>query len=99
MYSPFPGMDPYLESQRNWTGFHHSLADEITAQLNKTIRPKYYARPATYTAYDVIEISEPATRAIYPDISLWQSSERVYANASGVSHNRTDMAGCRMAGS
>lgn len=72
MPSPFPGMDPYFESQRNWSGFHHGLADEISAQLNRNVRPKYYARPATYATYDVIEVSEPVSRAIYPDVAVWQ---------------------------
>ena len=43
MPSPFPGMDPYLEDKDIWPGFHHSLADEIKAQLNPVIGPKYYA--------------------------------------------------------
>ena len=72
MPSPFPGMDPYLESQRNWSGFHHGLADEISAQLNRSVRPKYYARSVTYATYDVIEVAESVSRTIYPDVSVWQ---------------------------
>jgi len=36
-------MDPYLEDSHIWPGFHHSLAEEIRAQLNARIGPKYYA--------------------------------------------------------
>ena len=43
MPSPFPGMDPYLEDPPIWPGFHHSLAEDIKAQLNGLIGPKYYA--------------------------------------------------------
>src|SRR5262249_27202630 len=43
MSSPFPGMDPYLEAPEIWRGFHHSLADEIIAQLNARLSPRYYA--------------------------------------------------------
>lgn len=82
MPSPFPGMDPYLESQRNWTGFHHGLADEISAQLNRRVRPAYYARPMTYTTYDVIEIAEPATRVIYPDVGVWNTPSRAASSAA-----------------
>lgn len=77
-------MDPYLESQRNWTGFHHGLADEISAQLNRRVRPTYYARPMTYTTYDVIEIAEPATRAIYPDVGVWNTPTRAATPALSI---------------
>lgn len=39
----FPGMNPYLEDPNLWPGFHHLLADEIVAQLNAHIGPKYFA--------------------------------------------------------
>lgn len=29
MPTPFPGMDPYLESADIWPGFHHRLANEL----------------------------------------------------------------------
>ena len=40
MKSPFPGMDPYLESPTHWSDFHHrfvtDLAEAINRQLPKT---------------------------------------------------------------
>jgi len=33
MNPPFPGMDPYLESSANWSGFHHHLAEELMTAL------------------------------------------------------------------
>ncbi len=44
MPSPFPGMDPYLESPDIWPDFHDALASEIRAVLNQTLPPPYYAR-------------------------------------------------------
>lgn len=43
MPSPFPGMDPYLESPEFWPGFHHWLASEIGRELNRRLPAPYYA--------------------------------------------------------
>ncbi|QDT38602.1 DUF4058 family protein [Stratiformator vulcanicus] len=43
MPSPFPGMDPYLQSPRLWPGCHNRLADEISSLLNKLLPEGYYA--------------------------------------------------------
>ena len=42
MPSPFPGMDPYLETPERWRNVHHNLATEIQAQLAPLLRPRYY---------------------------------------------------------
>ncbi|MCI0462191.1 MAG: DUF4058 family protein [Gemmataceae bacterium] len=44
MPSPFPGMDPYLESPAIWPDVHHELISEIRAALNPRLRPRYVAR-------------------------------------------------------
>lgn len=75
MPSPFPGMDPYLEAQRNWSDFHHGLADQIRAYLNEEIQPEYYATAVTYVAYDVIEIAETKQWATTPDVGVWRTGE------------------------
>ena len=40
MPSPFPGMDPYLESEL-WQEFHDRFAEQISEQLTPHIHPKY----------------------------------------------------------
>lgn len=40
MSSPFPGMDPFIESQR-WTDFHGALLQVIRAELVAKLRPRY----------------------------------------------------------
>lgn len=42
--SPFPGMDPYLESPDIWPDLHDALAGEIRGVLNRTLPSPYYAR-------------------------------------------------------
>lgn len=47
MASPFPGMDPYLESYL-WSDVHQSLASQIKRQLSPLVRPNYVVRLAIY---------------------------------------------------
>ncbi len=44
MYSPFPGMDPYLEAPDIWPDLHHALAAEMRSELNQSLPSPYYAR-------------------------------------------------------
>jgi hypothetical protein len=44
MPSPFPGMDPYLETPLLWRDVHHGLISQIQAALNPKLRPNYVAR-------------------------------------------------------
>ena len=68
MASPFPGMDPYLEDPRIWPGFHHYLADELVAQLNRQIGPKYYADVNVRTVVEEVSIAMP--QVIHPDVGV-----------------------------
>lgn len=44
MPSPFPGMDPYLESPDLWPDVHLELIRDIRAALNPHVLPKYNVR-------------------------------------------------------
>ncbi len=44
MPSPFPGMDPYLESPTIWPDVHLEFISDIRAALNPVLRPGYVAR-------------------------------------------------------
>jgi Protein of unknown function (DUF4058) len=77
MPSPFPGMDPFIESRRIWSDFHLDLAAEIRAYLNARIQPGYYATAVTYITYEVIEIAQSEPRAVSPDVSVWRTDLRV----------------------
>ena len=70
MNSPFPGMDPYIEDRLIWSDFHSRLADEISATLNRAIRPNYFAALTPYVTYDVIEISTSKLQGVRPDIGV-----------------------------
>lgn len=72
MASPFPGMDPYLEDQEIWSGFHSLLAGELLRRLNPLIVPKYYADLEVHAVLQEVGI---ATRhSIYPDAAVLELS-------------------------
>src|SRR5262245_3558673 len=73
MPSPFPGMDPYIESPELWSDFHNNLASEIQAQLNQFIQPNYFARLTPYVTYEAIEVGK--TFGIRPDVGVWHLQE------------------------
>ena len=70
MSSPFPGMDPYIEDPEVWSDFHGGLADEMRAQLNSVLQPRYIARLTPRVTYDIIEVAE--RRNVRPDVGIWQ---------------------------
>ena len=73
MPSPFPGMDPYIESHREWSDFHNDLAAELRTRLNMQLQANYYAVTTTYATYDIIQIAQHDRRSISPDVSIWQT--------------------------
>ena len=42
MFTPFPGMDPYLEQPESRQGFHNSLIAALALDLAPRLRPRYY---------------------------------------------------------
>ncbi len=84
MPSPFPGMDPYIESNRNWPDFHNGLADELRAQLNTHIQPRYYATTVTYITYDMIEVAQTRPRSASPDVGVWRRKSPTPQASGGV---------------
>jgi hypothetical protein len=70
MPSPFPGMDPYIETPELWPDFHNDLGSELRAQLNRLIQPRYVARLTPYVTYETVEIGQ--VRGVRPDVGVWQ---------------------------
>ncbi len=68
MPSPFPGMDPFLESPAFWTDFHstfinywrEALADSLPAEFEANIGERVY----------LVEQDPDARKLIYPDVVL-----------------------------
>lgn len=68
MPSPFPGMDPYLESPIYWRGFQNQFISTITAELNRTL-PEGYSANSEERLY----VLEPE-RILYPDAAVLHRS-------------------------
>lgn len=82
MPSPFPGMDPYIESPELWSDFHNNLASEIQAYLNRHIQPRYFARLTPYVTYEVVEIGQGY--GVRPDVGIWHLQPAPGESAVGV---------------
>jgi hypothetical protein len=74
MPSPFPGMDPYLESPAIWPDVHHELISEIRADLNRDLRPRYVAR-VELRVY-ISDEDDPGRAALVPDVRVEMGRKR-----------------------
>lgn len=83
MPSPFPGMDPYLESPDIWPDLHHELISQIRAALNPGLRPRYVAR-VELRVY-VTDPDDPGIEVIIPDVRL-EKAVAAHARKQKVSH-------------
>ncbi|MCS6946604.1 MAG: DUF4058 family protein, partial [Steroidobacteraceae bacterium] len=70
MPSPFPGMDPYLESAVYWRDLHMCLITHIRAALQPLLRPNYNAR-----IEERLYVT-PSQRSIYADVSVHRLQTR-----------------------
>jgi len=68
--SPFPGMDPYLESPRLWADVHHRLINIFAEQLSSLLMPKYFAELESYVVID--KISDDSIIAV-PDVTITEN--------------------------
>ncbi len=82
MPSPFPGMDPYLETPALWQDFQNDLASAIREQLTPHLRPRYQARLTPRFSYESIKIGE--RRAALPDIGILETPFSGVASSSAV---------------
>ncbi len=69
MPSPFPGMDPYLESPAIWPDFQHSFAVGLSTDLNHTLPSPYYARLGMRPELGIVDADRPGPR-IVPDVAV-----------------------------
>lgn len=74
MPSPFPGMDPYLETPSIWPDVHHELIGEIRAALNPRLRPSYVVR-VELRVY-ISDDDDPGRRILVPDVRVETGPKR-----------------------
>jgi hypothetical protein len=70
MSSPFPGMNPYLESPTIWSSFHTRLLVAIADALAPVLRPSYYIEVETRTYQDQEDDEEDDLLVGIPDAAV-----------------------------
>jgi len=69
MPSPFPGMDPYLESAE-WTSVHHNLTSAIGRRLAPKVSPKYVVRTEERFVLEILDDVGMTRTSYYPDFGV-----------------------------
>lgn len=84
--SPFPGMDPYLESPDIWPDVHGNVIHVIREQLIPLLAPKYIAETDTHIVIDRYDPQGAYLETGYalPDVNITQLHEA--APATYVEH-------------
>jgi hypothetical protein len=77
MPSPFPGMDPYLESPDWFPGLHDNLIVFMKGTLQRTLPESYYAESSQRVWL------EHSQRHVEPDVEVVQSARRHGKRARG----------------
>ncbi len=76
--SPFPGMDPYLESPDIWPDVHSSLMYIFREQLIPLLAPNYIAELQTQIVIDRVWENPPAAaKGAVPDVTVAQKPKRL----------------------
>jgi hypothetical protein len=96
MTSPFPGMDPYLETDL-WDDVQHTLAHQISRDLMPSLRPTYVALMARrYVGAEKapqlsIEIRDVAERRLVTFIEILSPANKVGEGAFEYHQRRLDL--------
>lgn len=77
--SPFPGMDPYLES--HWRDVHADLIALSRTALNLALPGDLVARMEGRVVIDRVDYASP--RAIYPDVRVYEDPSTATQSVSG----------------
>jgi Protein of unknown function (DUF4058) len=67
MPSPFPGMDPFVESPTHWSDFHPTFIGALREAINRVLPPGYRARLDERVMMINPEMAPPA-RKVMPDV-------------------------------
>ena len=83
MLSPFPGMEPFIESQV-WGDFHHRLIGGIAESITPHVRPRYVVR-VEKRVYMEHHLSEEDDDFIRPDAIVLEGEWRETTSDGNVS--------------
>lgn len=66
--SPFPGIDPYIESQNLWLDFHHRFITALGDVLSERLPEPYVAR--IDERLNLVEYPGDVARLVLPDVAI-----------------------------
>jgi hypothetical protein len=83
MPSPFPGMDPYLESPTHWSDFHARFINTLTDAINDRLPENYVARISEHVMMIAPTLRDDGDEdaSYVPDVTVRLTGE--YAGGSG----------------
>ena len=84
MPSPFPGMDPFIESRRLWEDFHPKLINEIESAAATVVPDRYLVR-LNERSYIVLASSEdvdPKQHRMQADVSIVERPDSTMSYAA-----------------
>ncbi|HZV04410.1 MAG TPA: DUF4058 family protein [Gemmataceae bacterium] len=70
MKSPFPGMDPYIESRGLWADFHGHLIEQIYQHLADSAPERYFVSAGERSYYLLIESEGKKKHPFVPDVKV-----------------------------
>lgn len=70
MKSPFPGMDPYIESQDLWGDFHNHLIEHIYQHLADAVPERYFVRSGRRSYYILVGSKGEVEHSFEPDVKI-----------------------------
>jgi hypothetical protein len=76
MKSPFPGMDPYIEADGLWEGFHQHLIESIYRAVAIQLPQGYLADTATRSYIVLMETEGKKERQAQPDVTITEEHSR-----------------------
>ncbi len=83
MPSPFPGMDPYIEENGLWEGFHTNLVVKIADRLADAAPRRYLVRTGERAYLVLVESEGKDSHLFVPDVSVTTPRKRKKASRSG----------------
>ena len=87
MPSPFPGIDPYLESQGRWLDFHARFLPVFCDAINEQLPEHYVAQ--LDERMTLVELPETEDiKSIRPDLTVVQGEARPGSSSAASSASR-----------
>src|SRR4051794_32811434 len=91
MPSPFPGMDPYLESPTHWSDFHATFVPALRDAINMRLPKNYLARLDEHVSVVAPVSVIPFGESFIPDVTVLHRDDQTGVFHGGGSGAATAM--------